>query len=1629
MNGPTSTHETLSVTSPPDDVASELPVATRIQTLPFGSLTWENFERLCHRLASLADNVEHCARYGRQGDEQAGIDIYARQFNGKYHCLQAKRHQNFNASKIEKAVDLFLEGKWATKAEQFTIAVQCSLRSTTAQDEIERQAKRLLEKGVAFHAIDGEDLTNKLRQHPEIVDDFFGRPWVAAVLGDEVAKQLKNRPDGAAFAKARAQLTRVYETNFHFVDPGSFGSIGDDQGLVALTLLERFQKPDILLRETTSSIEVSKEHVERAKDDEDKAIPKSENSERSQTHSLLNTGNRIRRLPMSEWVSETERLVVLGDAGSGKSTLLRVIALDLLRTQTHFPELSARWGYHLPLYISFARWSTQVGRTGGIVSIKDIVRHSLEQLMTTPLADLIDQVIDDGRALLLIDGLDEWSNEQAARTTLGALVTFVETHNIPVVVSGRPKGLEKIGTIPATWRRGTVAPLSPTQQICIASRWFSRFSTDQRILAETSEVSLRTDRFRAELARDANLAALATTPLLLIGLITLALRGQILPRTQSEVYNQLVRLLLEVHPNSRATAAGDTDSRFHHVADPDQRRAVIAYLAFTIRAQVGGGNVSRVFAREKLQEFLASPANLALDSTTARKAADEILSVNSETQGLIIEKAPAEVGFVHASFEEYLSAEHIGSWPFEQITSFLQAHAGEERWRNVITNLLSQLQRRDEIDRLVAIIKEPRKDEISQLSCKALLGDIAFAISTRARTTAQELALSTMERVESEDWTPGRREALNSVLKGVSDPTLQTEVAHRLAQWLPDSQQWRPSLIDALGSWQPSSELQETLFRAMHDEDNYVQRSAAKTYAKLFSTSDAAYQRLVNGLSKSRDLHASAALLESLAHGWFKAPNTENLFQQAWSHHRGELRLVGALGLLNRGSRLAEIRDFVLQAQSFWALRSITHRSLAVEMLITYWPNDPEFIQGAIERLSHHGSSVWEHDSAAQYLFSCSINNHKIHQWVLKAFNEDYPFNFHLGNQREWDFIGRLSAHHTDIRSAATKYWQDPKNRVIGIHKLASYVTHVADPEILAVLKEILADKKSNFNRLWALDALLTGWGRNHVDAKPMLDAIISGPDEEIEDLTSLLPKVYEDKVDARNRLLSIGRRSTVRRDLITQGFALCGCDGSDDEVVKVITSNMQERGSAYDLSHQLFNSFGTHPIVREMAKQSLHIPNGPLSAIATGYANDSEFAPTILAAATPLPTGLRTQIVEFAAEGATGTALEKVLEKALLESDPELRVRMAIAHYRKLPANEHATAKQELLKQAIAVGPDFDAVRAAALAGLTALGALGDLVEIKDGDKPLKLSTGRGMDPMPSLERLICQNFSDFELAFGEKLQARFESWSRQDRLAEILTAAPSASPAARSAFLEMAERGELPKTLQAIRALAGERPRSKLLLKTCWDVLEHKERNNTSVSINAEIAIILRSHFPGNFEVREKLINLFKQSPTTDTAITLAIYSPDARELPNPSIREIGQGLGNWTIAIHIAARRANSAEFVALMEDMVTRDFRSQFDVQTITNLAVQERLLTDAELVELLSARLHENVDCSISGSFARYLASASKFDEGVRTKVVNLLNTITKDQGLALAGYDAIADDWRCTRATLLDALSAGLDLD
>jgi hypothetical protein len=1607
-------------------------VTTRVQLLPFEAISWENFERLCHRLTALDGDVEHCARYGRQGDAQEGIDIYARQTNGRYHCLQAKRHRHFGPNKLREAVDVFLSGSWAARSDRFTLAVQASLRSTKDQDETERQAARLNARGIIFTVLDGDKLTDVLREYPVLVDDFFGRSWVTSLLGQDIADKLGARLDGADFLRIRSQLSNVYRAQFHSVDPGSFGSVTDEESRPELSLLERFQKPDMLVREAVQSVESA---VTVQSDSEGASMglsaaiysPRS-NSKRKTRSSDTSAIARMRRLPLVEWLGESLRLVVLGDAGYGKSTLLRVIALDLLHSQEHFPELAARWGQHIPIYIPFARWSSQVVRDGNAIGIKEIVRRSLEQLLTKSIVDLLDRAMDDQRILVLIDGLDEWGNEQAARATLSTLITTVEAHGIPVIVSSRPQGLSRIGTLPASWKRGTIAPLSASQQEAIASRWFERYSSAPPNSALVSEVSLRTNRFMADLARDSNLGALAAVPLLLIGLITLALRGQILPRTRNDIYDQLVRVLLEVHPNNRATASGDTESRFRYASDPAQRRAAIAQLAFAVRAQTGGAGMPVATARNTLRDYLASPHGFDLAESEAAAAANEILSVNAETQGLIVEKAPGEVGFVHASFEEFLGAEHIGSWPFKDIEMFVNAHAAEGRWRNVITNLLSRIQRRDEFDRLVAVIEMPDFDEVTRYHRQFLLGDIAFGAAMRSTTVAKRLALAAMSRVETEDWLPARREALTSVLKGLADPMLKVEVEQRLIRWLPArlSSYSRAALIEAFKLWKPTKQLQDLLLQAMSDEEREVQRAAAAAYANIFSSSNEACERLLDGLARSRDLASATALLESLAQGWSDLPKVKALFSEAWQSNGAELRLVGVLGLATTGILSDEARDFVLQSQSFWSGLSYQHRDLAAEMLRKYWHGNDVLIKSAVKRTSRASSSSWPYEEAIIYLLDSPVDHPDVRAWVSEELKRKYPFSIVDGRQA-WSKVGRIAVTDSEIRIAANAYWCDPSKRLINMSSLPSYVASVNDPILIPILIEVLGQKKQNFEKYWALNALLTGWGRDHPDVENAIDTLAERPDEELDDLVPFMAQIMRNKTAARERLIRMSSRPQLRRDLLAAGLAACGCDSSDNDAVAAILAFPERLKGIFDPSYQLLENFAAHPTVRALAIARIREANGPLSAIASAYKDDPEIADALFDAAVPLPVELRTQVVEVAAIGATGTVLEAVLTKAMLETDPELRVRMVIAQYRTLPQEARDTARQELLTHAVAVGPGHESVRAAALAGLVMIGELSSLAALEVQGKPVPLAIGSIGESIASVERLVCERFAEFRHVFGDSLKERIKSLGDSNTLSRILSAAPSASPAARSAFLELAELGDTPQTPNALRALAIERPASELLLARCWDVLDRDNQTNDQASINGDVALILRDHFPNNLTVRERLADRFKKNPTIANALPLAIFSPGAEELAFPTNPEThSANFSYWAVAMHVAAHRADSETFCILLESMVCRQRRSQFDGQHITNLAVEERLLRDKNLEQLLRARITRQVDPNISGSFARYLAAAGRLDLETRSQILDLLEFFGSTQRMPVVAYDAIADKLRAVRTTLLDAVSAEL---
>lgn len=153
----------------PDQLPPGPPAITRPQVLPFKQLTWENFERLCLRVARQEADIRQCFLYGTPGQEQRGIDFigYAGDvLHRQVRVYQCKRERRFGPTKIREAVDEFLAGNWDPKPTRFVLCSILPLRATKLQEEIGRQLARLAENGVEFEPWDSEALAERLKDLP-----------------------------------------------------------------------------------------------------------------------------------------------------------------------------------------------------------------------------------------------------------------------------------------------------------------------------------------------------------------------------------------------------------------------------------------------------------------------------------------------------------------------------------------------------------------------------------------------------------------------------------------------------------------------------------------------------------------------------------------------------------------------------------------------------------------------------------------------------------------------------------------------------------------------------------------------------------------------------------------------------------------------------------------------------------------------------------------------------------------------------------------------------------------------------------------------------------------------------------------------------------------------------------------------------------------------------------------------------------------------------------------------------------------------------------------------------------------------------------------------------------------------
>jgi hypothetical protein len=1607
--------------------------------LPWEKLPWEDFERLCLRLARMEGDVESCRLYGVRGDSQEGIDLFAKLRAGGHATYQCKRVREFSASDIRAAVQKFIDGDWSKRTRRFVLAVSLPLTSKAASDAIIESERRLEDLTIEFVPWDAHALELRLKSEPRLVDEFFGRGWVTAFCGTDATTVLRNRLDAVEHRRLRERLRQLYANVFSVHDPG-LPSVTS-----ALSLRQRYVVPDVLDATRTAVVdgEAGNRDGERSAADwapgeSRSAIANSRRTDRVPTAAR-------QRLPVSSWLASSPagKLVVLGGAGSGKSTLLRYLILDLLDDEPALGDVAAQWGTRLPIWIPFAQWThLLVEEPAAPWSIRELLERWCKTLSEEQLWPLIEQALDDDRLLLLVDGLDEWRSEDAAHTALAQLQVFVSQRVIPVVVTSRPHGFARLGVEAARWQVAELADLTTAQQLAIAQSWFRlRAALDAHGLPEGAAI-LRAEAaardFVSELARSEDLRTLAVVPLLLTLLTSLRLENAFLPESRFQAYEQLVELLVRTHPRRRrAAAALASIGTVAGLRDDDITNALSA-LAYEIQVNYGSGVIQTTDATRAIELFLRdADRGLAMEISEARRTARDLVEFGEDTIGLLVKKSPHEVGFFHRAFQEYLTAFYLSRAILEEQVEIAAARAADPQWREVLLTLVWLARRPKDVQAMVDAVRGAASvaSVADAYTIRALLAEIAFGAFTCPAPTAREVALSAFRELEAPSWAPQRRRLVSLALLGLRSPRVQSLVATRLRRWFPKRS---GELVEAIGTWTPAQDGIECLVRALGSESAWTARTAASAIARFIASAPevcAPVLAIANSSGESRGRAAALEALESLSAG---DAAVANALAAARLSAAPELRLVGIRHRVTTGTQDdADLAELVAMLDWDFMLDWSWHRAVPT-LLELGWSQQSELKQRLLGRLDDGSVDEFSRSTILGPLASSFPGDDVVAERLVAELRgspaalDSFPL---------WKSIGENFRNHPALSAELERRIQDDP----GI--LARSYGYAAVASGSTTAKRSLIAAASNESRLshWFVRTLLGEWGMDDPDVASALTAIAYGPDEHAAAVARLLPKIIADSNACRRRL----------HDLLVAGPKSIGevvaglgqMKGDQDFDTRVVTAVLDLEASNDTSSYRaavpsLLFEYRSDGRLRRVAIEQFDIEEGAVAAAASAFGDDKTVRERAIERATPLHADLRLLIAEFLGAGGGSDEFALPLLRWYTEEDvADVRAQAATGYHRRLraaegvPSHEFETAIDVLRRELLSRGPDHAERRQAAFCGLANLGRLDvlrDCVESVAEPRPVRVPLDTFARSGGPFTLAVLEHWDEINSVFdsGTWYTQRHQAGeSGPGMLLEHLAAVADDTASVRTEALDYLAKTDAP-TANLLGLLARTRPRSNALLESCVRALETETTGLAQLGVITSAAEILGAQFFGNGDALRRLLAAFSDNSLSE-ALLLALCEawPD-----HPVIDRFWAARHNGGLRLRyvghyaLVCRKGSAVEVEGLLDNFIydaNRERPHRFQANALIRPLLR-RLRDDDELSGKLRSRaLAPNARPSERASLPRLLSAARGQDTSLREWCRAEVSRQHDAATFAEMGFDLLAGEIRPVEYSLLDLLDHG----
>lgn len=799
----------LSYLYTPSQTIVDPPIDTTIQELPFEKLLWEDFEKLCLAVVQIDFSINDCEIYGIKGQAQEGIDIFARQPNGRYSSYQCKRYQEFNLSDIKKAVQCFKGKDFYNKSDSLYLCTSCEWNKNQIQDTFEELKTELQKENITLVKWDKIQLSRLLKDKPQIVFDFFGLEWVKKFNGEPSVRQLSKskKYDAKQIVFFRNELYEFYSTIFNIQDPG----IPVKELNTPYTLQDRFIIPDILSNVKEEGFEPSKDNsVFTANLDEyfhdDYSYGLSENEFRSKNWNNYNDVEESSidiRIKIDDALVSNNRNIIIGDPGAGKSTLLRYITLDILSSNPQLENISQKYGKTLPVWLPFAFITKHLSQNDSL-SISEILNLWFKSFGKNHLFDITKEALEDERLFLVIDGIDEWSSISSAHQAITRIETIRELYDCKVLYSSRPYGFRVLKEAFTNLNVCNLAGFSKTQQRSFIEKWYSKWTSFQKDIQDKDYSKTLTENFVKELEQAGDLKKLAETPLLLSILIIQKMQDSVLPKNKLEALKEITQYLIKKHPTKRVADAGIVQEKTNDIDFKD----IFCELAIFIQRESNDGVILKSDAQKIIGQYLIEYAGY--DKAKSKVRSEELLEVGANNFGIIIEKSKDEISFGHKQFQEFLAAQSLYDSDEDDVKEFINQYAANPTFHQVIVNLFGLMQIK-QIKKYTTYFDELKK-AVRENYQEDYLNLISYEVAINLDNAPIEIINRSFDSIISDfeyETDPTYKEALlRRILNSLQNGRLKEKTQRFLLQYFPNQNKYRDYRINALKNSEQLNDLQ-----------------------------------------------------------------------------------------------------------------------------------------------------------------------------------------------------------------------------------------------------------------------------------------------------------------------------------------------------------------------------------------------------------------------------------------------------------------------------------------------------------------------------------------------------------------------------------------------------------------------------------------------------------------------------------------------------------------------------------------------------------------------------------------------------------------------------------------------------